>query len=276
MGCFMEIVQTLESISIFTDEDEIFVKLCEKIKENFKDCLKGRDKAIIFYNENELIQRKYFLKLVSKIYEKRAGKGANISHLCHKTIKLIYKKANSLQINIDIGVKFSKNSAIFDLSKSDENFNKYLLKSIASLRYEIFKNILKVNIDNSDKIAILDNIFDLKEHIKYIVNFHFDEAEYERFKNRINAQNSKDFARRFDMLASLLEEHFLALGCSVNDDFETVRSKYLALTKIYHPDKHLGEPPQIRQNFTDKFRQIGLAYEALKPYFREIDNFISA
>ncbi|CUU71707.1 adenylosuccinate lyase [Campylobacter hyointestinalis] len=274
----MNITQTLESITITTDDDSLFLSLADKIKENFTNSIKSRDKVILFYNENELVQRKYFLKLIGKIYEKTSNDKIDFLFTHHKNIKLVYKKANSVQILININIKFDKNHIIFDLSKSDDIFNKYLIKCVGTMKYEFFKNenLLSVSVDKAEKLDIFDSLFSFKEHIKYAVNFNFDEGEYESFKKRIKIQNSKNYVRRFSMLASLLEEHFETLGCNANDDFETVRAKYLNLTKMYHPDRHLQKTIEIQKNYTDKFQKIGLAYEALKPYFREQDNFISA
>ncbi|TWO19845.1 adenylosuccinate lyase [Campylobacter hyointestinalis] len=274
----MNITQTLESITITTDDDSLFLNLADKIKENFTNSIKSRDKVILFYNENELVQRKYFLKLIGKIYEKISNDKIDFLFTHHKNIKLVYKKANSVQILININIKFDKNHIIFDLSKSDDIFNKYLIKCVETMKYEFFKNenLLSVSVDKAEKLDIFDSLFSFKEHIKYAVNFNFNESEYESFKKRIRIQNSKNYVRRFSMLASLLEEHFETLGCNANDDFETVRAKYLNLTKMYHPDRHLQKTIEIQKSYTDKFQKIGLAYEALKPYFREQDSFISA
>ena len=88
--------------------------------------------------------------------------------------------------------------------------------------------------------------------------------------------NSKEYKRKFSMLASLLEEHFHTLGCEVGDDYETVRASYLNLTKVYHPDRHATKSDKIKKDYTDKFQKIGLAYEALKPYFKEQKNYINS
>ncbi|AII14798.1 hypothetical protein (DnaJ domain) [Campylobacter iguaniorum] len=274
----MNITQTLESITVRTDDALLFESLGKKIKENFLNCVGNRDKIIVFYNENELVQRRYFLKLISKIYSKISNQSVNFLFTYHKNIKLVYKKANSIQALLNIPIKFDKNSILIDLQNSEELFNKYLMKSLGEIEYEYFdtKKTLIISLKSSDKIEILDSIFNFKEHLKYMVNFIFEKDDFESFKKRIKIQNSKNYVRRFSMLASLLEEHFETLGCSANDDFETVRASYLNLTKIYHPDRHSKKPLEIQKAYTDKFQKIGIAYESLKPYFKEQDNFISA
>ncbi|MEH1010384.1 J domain-containing protein [Campylobacter concisus] len=71
-----------------------------------------------------------------------------------------------------------------------------------------------------------------------------------------------------------LEENFEILGCSNSDSFETVRDSYLALAKIYHPDRHSNKSESIKNEYNAKFKKIQAAYEALKPFFKNQENFI--
>lgn len=274
----MKIIKTLESITIQTDDIEIFLELSKRIKKSFVKSIGNKDKIIIFYNENELAQRKYFFKLISNIYSKFSNENIDFLPTEHKDIKLIYKKDNSLQSVLDIDVKFEQKIIIFDLKNSDKLFNRYLIKQLDGMAHEFFEyqNIFRVDVESTNHIEILENLFSTKEHLKFIVNFNINKVKYEEFKKRVKILNSKNYVRRFSMLASLLEEHFKTLGCSVNDDFSTIKTSYLNLTKIYHPDKHVNAPNEIKKDYIDKFQKIGLAYEALKPYFKEQDSFISA
>lgn len=273
----MRIVEGFESISIITDDGDLFVNLGSKIKNNFFNAISSRDKVILFYNEIERIQRKYFLHLIGTIYTKLTGSVLELQ-CANKNIKLIYKKSNSLQIVLNIDVRFDKANLIFDLKNSEELFNKYLIHYLKGVRQEYFKeqNILVLTLESAEQINIFDNLFSFNEHLKYTVNFNFDSGEFEKFKKRVSILSSDKFTKRFSMLANLLEEHFKTLGCSIDDDFDKVRSNYLELTKIYHPDRHSLEPKEVQKNYMDKFQKIGFAYESLKPYFREQEHFISA
>ncbi|RUT51062.1 adenylosuccinate lyase [Campylobacter fetus] len=274
----MQITQTLESITITTDDCDLFLNLSNKIRQSFANAIGNRDKVIIFYNENELVQRKYFLKLIGKIYANSVGKGIDFLLTHHKNIKLVYKKPNSLQILINVDVKFENSRVVLDLKNSEDLFTKYLIRGLGDTRHEYFesKNILVISPKTTEDVELLDNILHFREHLKYIVNFNYDKKAYDEFKKRAKILTSKTYIRRFSMLANLLEEHFETLGCKATDDFETVRTNYLNLTKVYHPDKHAGKPNEVQKSYIDKFQKIGLAYEALKPYFKEQKSFISA
>lgn len=268
----MQISQNNESITITTDDSELFMYLSTKIRDNFTASIGSRNKIIAFYNENEQIQRKYFFKLLSKIYFKSGSKDGEIDFLDNidKKIKLIFQKPNSLQIMLNIGVKFDKNSVIFDLKNSEDLFDKYLVKSLSGVRLEKFSTFVAFYFDSVSELELLENILNYRDHLKYIVNFGFSDDDYTEFKKRICVIDSPKFHKRFSLLAGLLEEHFETLGCSADDDFEKVRSSYLELSKIYHPDARKDN------GCTEQFQKIVVAYEALKPYYKEQDEFIKA
>ncbi|ARR00916.1 adenylosuccinate lyase [Campylobacter porcelli] len=274
----MEITQTLESITIVTDDCDLYLNLIYKIRQSFANVIGTRDRIIIFYNENELIQRKYLLKFIANLYRKTVGSGVEFWLTHHKNIKLIYKNPTSLQILIDIDIKFEDSKVLFDLKNSEELFAKYLMRGFNDANCDYFprQNWLFFTPKSQKDIDTLSNIINIKEHLKYTVNFNYNKDEFELFKRRFNALNSKEYKRKFTMLATLLEDHFHTLGCEVGDDYDTVRASYLNLIKIYHPDRNAIKSDEIKKSYTDKFQKIGLAYEALKPYFQEQKNFIKS
>lgn len=271
----MKITKTTQTAVITTDDSELFANLSTKLRENFSKTLGNTNKIIAFCQENELVQRKYFFKLVAKIFSRKNDCEYDFEHINASRInqiKLVLKKENSLQILLNIKVKFEKNQAIFDLKDSKELFNKYLIKSFEGTIYTQFKDLISFSFKNQSQLKKLENILNCTNHLRYIVNFDFDKDEFEMFKKKISVQNSPKYRRRFRILANLLSEHFEVLGVSVYDDFETVRASYLELSKVYHPDRNIGSD----KNFTDKFQKINIAYEALKPFYKEQDSFIKA
>ena len=63
----MQVKQTLESLSILTDNDILFCELRDLINKNFTKILSNKNKVISFYEENEMPQRKCFLKFIKKL-----------------------------------------------------------------------------------------------------------------------------------------------------------------------------------------------------------------
>ena len=54
----MKVTQTLESLSILTDNDTLFRELRDMISKNFTKILSNKNKIISFYEESEIPQRK--------------------------------------------------------------------------------------------------------------------------------------------------------------------------------------------------------------------------
>ena len=59
---------------------------------------------------------------------------------------------------------------------------------------------------------------------------------------------------------------FIVIGCNADDDFETIRKKYLQLSKEHHPDilMNKGVPKEVIEESKKKMRAINSAYDQIK------------
>ena len=59
---------------------------------------------------------------------------------------------------------------------------------------------------------------------------------------------------------------YIVLGCSSNDDFVTIRKKYLKLSKEHHPDILInkGVPPEVIEESKKKMRSINSAFDQIE------------
>ena len=59
---------------------------------------------------------------------------------------------------------------------------------------------------------------------------------------------------------------YIVLGCSANDNFETIRKKYIKLSKEHHPDVLInkGVPPEVIEESKKKMRAINAAYDQIE------------
>lgn len=71
-------------------------------------------------------------------------------------------------------------------------------------------------------------------------------------------------------------EYFATLGCKDNDSFAVVRSKYLRLVKMYHPDHNVRKNTLTVEHYREKFEKIQIAYEIVKAYYTQDEIGISA
>jgi len=59
---------------------------------------------------------------------------------------------------------------------------------------------------------------------------------------------------------------YIVLGCSSNDDFATIRKKYLKLSKEHHPDilMNKGVPKEVIEESKKKMRAINSAFDQIE------------
>ena len=267
----MNIKQTLESLSIETTDSKLFYELQTMMKKNFNKTLGQKDKIISFYDENEMVQRKYFFKFIAKIYNQTHKDELKIKFAQYTTIKLLYKQRNSLKVIISASVSFTKDEAVFSFEKPNGLFISYIAQKFKNSQILINEeqNSLILKIKSVSETNGLDELFSKSDHMHFSVFFNYDKDEFTKFKRSLNVQNSQKFIRKFSALADLFAEQFNILGCDQKDSLEDIRSSYLKLAKIYHPDRHANKSENIKEDYRLKFEKIQNAYESLKGYFKE-------
>lgn len=83
---------------------------------------------------------------------------------------------------------------------------------------------------------------------------------------RLIASFEQFYANKSHQKALGIEQAYAILGASTNDDMESIKKKYRALVKEYHPDILMGQGKE--QNIIDaatiKLQEINEAYEIIK------------
>lgn len=71
------------------------------------------------------------------------------------------------------------------------------------------------------------------------------------------------------------------LGVHVNASLSDLKHARDRLAKLYHPDKHMNEPAEVRAQIQERFKMIQSSYEYLKTNypaiqkeFQHLDDFI--
>lgn len=274
----MNVIQTLESVSINTSDCEIFMQLQSIMRKNFQKSVGNKGKIISFYDENESVQRKYFFKFLQNLYKKTTAKPLDLKFCEYKTLKLSFIQQNTLKTMINADVKFDKNRIDIAFKNQNSAFMSYFLKGCEEwdIRIEQFENIVSLYIATDESLDMIENFMNTKEHLNSTIIFRYENSEFEAFKKSLKVRHSSKFIRKFKALANLLEEYFDILECHKYDTYEDVRASYLRLIKLYHPDRHQNKPLEIQNAYSKKFQAVQNAYEALKPFFKEQENFISA
>ncbi len=101
----------------------------------------------------------------------------------------------------------------------------------------------------------------ISQKIIYNIVLQFD---YESFKACASSSFKTDFEHYLTKDEAILRDSLKTLSCELNDDWETIKNRYLALAREYHPDRVYGQNMAIVESYTEKFRDIQAAYEVVK------------
>lgn len=265
-----------DMLAITVQEDsKTFYYLQNIANKNFQKKIGRKDKMIIFKEQDEVVQRRYFLKLISKIYLRKTGDIENasiIENATDKSIKISLLKSNQVLQKMSINVSIEDNYAvIFHMGSHNTLFASYLKSYFKDHLVRIRpKNGTITLYPNSDQtVTLLEKLFEQKELFGCFVEFHYENEPFLAYKKSLMSRKTRRTCH--NALFSLLEEYFGILGCKVEDSFEIIRRNYLSLVKKYHPDSCGLADGDLHGKYVAKFQEVQNAYEMLKMHFRNVE-----
>lgn len=265
----IQIVQNLASISVQTDDIGVFYYFKDIIKKNFSKVLGKKYKILSFFEENEIPQRKYFLKLLQKRCVDEAEIDTHgLMQSYHKTFKLNFKQENTLQAVICIEVNFDEAGIILHLSANEKLFVRYIRQYFKDhdLDYNEASQTLLIPYKDESTIVFFERFASVNEHLKYCVDFSINEANYHEFKQKMSQKQGEKW--KFNALAKLFSSYFQTLQCTPENNLHQIRQKYLILVKLYHPDSHQGKSHSELAYNREQFEKIQIAYDNLKALYK--------
>ena len=265
-----------DMLAITIQEDsKTFYYLQNIADKNFQKKIGRKEKMIIFKEQDEVVQRRYFLKLISKIYLRKTGNTEQahiIENAIDKSIKISLLKSNQVLQKMNINLSIEDNYAvIFNMGSHNTLFASYLKSYFKDHLVRILpKNGTITLYPNSDiTVRLLEKLLDQKELFGCFVEFSYIQEDLLAYKKSFVAKRAK--RSRHNALFSLLEEYFGILGCKVEDSFEIIRRNYLSLVKKYHPDSCGLYDGDLHVKYVAKFQEVQNAYEMLKMHFKHAD-----
>jgi len=270
----MQISFSHEMLAVTIEDDaSTFYHLQNTIEKNFSKRIGRKDKTIVFKQDDENVQRRYFLKLIDKIYRRKndlfdENTSKSIKKALDKTIKITHLKSNQLQQQLKITVKIEDNYAvIFDIGSKNSVLVSYLRNYFKNhlIKYRLKNHTVTLYPYSENTAKLLEKLLNQNEIVGCYVDFSYDISEFLTYKNRLTKKMER--RKKFNALFSLLEEFYEVLECKADDSFETIRKNYLKLVKQYHPDTITHSNPSLTSHYSDKFKTIQHAYEMIKVHF---------
>lgn len=269
----MQISISNEMLAVTIQEDtNTFYFLQNLAEKNFQKKIGRKNKTIIFKENCELVQRRYFLKLLSKIYFRKTedqNTTTLIQESIDKTIKISLLKSNQLQQQVSIKMKIEDNYAVvFHVGAHNSlltsYFKNYFKDHLVQVRPK--NNTITLYPNSKLTVDLIEKLLSQKEMLGCFVTFTYDKEELHSYKKSLMHKRTR--RSHHNALFSLLEEYFCILGCKIEDSFETIRSNYLKLVKKYHPDSYVQDTHALHVNYVQKFQEIQYAYEMIKMHYR--------
>ncbi|MDD3342501.1 MAG: adenylosuccinate lyase [Sulfurospirillaceae bacterium] len=269
----MQISLSHEMLAITLQEDaKTFYFLQNLAEKNFQKKIGRKNKTIIFKEESELVQRRYFLKLISKLYQKKNDDLLMrncIENALDKTIKITLLKSNQLLQHIDIKMDIEDNYAVvFSIGTPNTLLTSYLKNYFKDhlVRFRTKNNTMTLYPNSAQTAHLIEKLLQQKELLGCFVHFKYDEEDFLTYKLSLRGRKSK--RNHHGALYSLLEEYFSVLECKIDDSFEIVRGNYLKLVKKYHPDSCGLLADDLHIRYLKKFQEIQYAYEMIKVHYK--------
>ena len=269
----MHLSITHDMLAITIQEDsKTFYYLQNIANKNFRKKIGRKEKMIIFKEDDEIVQRRYFLKLLSKIYLRTTNNHEHASLIANgldRSIKIALLKSNQVLQKMNIRVVIEDNYAVvFHLGSHNTLFASYLKSYFIDhlVRIRPKNSTITLYPNSNVTVKLLEKLFEQKELFGCFVEFTYVKEEFLAYKKSFVAKRVK--RNRYNALFSLLEEYFGVLGCKVEDSFDIIRQNYLLLVKKYHPDSCGLYDGDLHVKYVAKFQEVQNAYEMLKMHFK--------
>ncbi|EAI9960057.1 adenylosuccinate lyase [Campylobacter coli] len=265
----MQIVQTLETINVNTDDINVFQYFKDLITKNFTKVVGRKNKIFSFFEEDEIPQRRYFLKVLDQKYRKSSNESIeNLKDAHFKTFRLNFEQSNVLKPMLFIKVDFAGDKILMKLSSNEKLFVAYMKNYFKEhcIEYNEMTRILILDYKNESTFEFFEAFADESEHLKYCVNFEVDRQEYKNFRQNIH--NKENMKWKFNALAKLFSNYFNTLECTPQNDLSEIRHKYLIMVKLYHPDFYQGKSAIEQAYAREQFEKIQIAYDNLKALYK--------
>lgn len=262
----MQVIQTLKSISVNTDDINVFHYFKNLISKNFSKVVGRKNKILSFFIEDEIPQRRYFLKVLDQSYRKSTNEGIqNLQDAHFKTFKLNFEQNNMLKTLLFIEVQFAYPHILMKLNANEKLFISYM-KNYFKNHIRQNNTLFMLEYKDESTLKLFEAFAEQNEHLKYRVNFNINYNEYKNFRQKFH--NKENTQWKFNALAKLFSPYFATLECTPQNNLNEIRQKYLVLVKLYHPDFHHNKSTAEKMYCREQFEKIQIAYDNLKALYK--------
>lgn len=188
---------------------------------------------------------------------------AEILEHSHLPIRIKITDVKGLLEFVEVSMHvISTKQVSLQLNHPNKLARRYLLSLFSD--YVIAHDGMQIFLDSTKQDFWEKLVTTLSQRVIHNVILDFD---YETFRAHNAFEATEGFLTRDERR---LRRSFRTLGCHYTDSFDTVKSRYIQLARLYHPDTVYGKDEKIIQSYTEKFRSVQEAFENIKQSFEHV------
>ncbi|MEY4505030.1 MAG: hypothetical protein RL154_1327 [Pseudomonadota bacterium] len=220
---------------------------------------------LVYPRENDSTKRRFFVDCLVTNYNKSREKDKVQINNSEKPLWVEFVDNPYLPTNAVVHIRFYSDRAHFRVYNPND--------CVSEAMSELTKRSLKLKPAQQVRLKIADTetFLRLQAWMKQCVDdkitkFVYNEEEYLAMKARYR----KNASWQTPINNALpLKEHFVTLDARSNESFMAIQRKYRNLVKRYHPDNVYGKDEDLVKTYTEKFRQVQNAFDAIKAYYEK-------
>jgi len=244
-----ETIVKINSKSISIDYIQHFISThftTRKIKDNF---------ILIPASSTNTSHRIFLLKWLYSLYAKKNEALPELKEYLlkrqHKAIKIITTKKIVYRLLYKI---IDENNIHIQINPQNNNIV-HKLKIFLQTKITITPTYLQVTLKSPEEKELLAKFINSTDIINVVHQHIYNKKKMKDFLHNHTKSQEKDLTS--------IQEAYLILGSSKDDDIKTIKKRYKSLAKEFHPDKVHGRNEEILNKYTKKFQAIFGAYETI-------------
>lgn len=170
-------------------------------------------------------------------------------------IEIPYKKAEKVDIEL---YAFGPNRVKFTFLTPNCWVMRYLKQQLSTLLLTSSSSTIYIDVSTPQAKARLEKTLNRREVLHYQINYQFDDE----FMSRLYG-NYRGFGYDKDTVDKMIRYHAI-FEIPIGSSPEDLKKRYRQLAKRYHPDRVQTKGPEMVNKYTEKFKLLQEAYDALK------------
>jgi hypothetical protein len=245
------------------------------VQKYFNNVLTLSSTLVIFHQEAEISQKRYFMQWLYSAYRKKRRDLSPVflkalQSALHFPIRIrIQGKKNPVQpIAVRVRVVSSEGLEL-TISPSGGYASLFFRQRLAPwFEHTVAAGVMRVRACEAS-LAVLSELFKRRQILAQPVTYRYDALALNRLIAQFNAAQKSDRTQKQRSYQLVIEEDgklkrsYALLGCQAGDSLDQIKQRYRALARRYHPDRAYALGEAAVSDYTRRFHAIAQAYETV-------------